>query len=66
VVLADLRHFLIGDRLTLTVERSQESGGFIYAASNFRVRSRVDGRYWIQSSTTTESGQVVSPVVVLN
>jgi HK97 family phage major capsid protein len=66
VMLADLRHFLIGDRLTLTVERSQESGGFIYGASNFRVRSRVDGRYWIQSSTTTESGQSVSPVVVLN
>jgi len=72
LILADLRHYLIGDRLTMTVERSQESGGFIYDASNYRVRSRVDGRYWIQSSTTPEVGagslnvNVVSPVVVLN
>jgi HK97 family phage major capsid protein len=66
IMLADLRHYLIGDRLTLTIERSQESGGFIYDASNYRVRSRVDGRYWIQSASTTESGQSVSPVVVLN
>ena len=56
----------------MTVERSQESGGFIYDASNFRVRSRIDGRYWIQSSTTPEIGagssnvNVVSPVVVLD
>ena len=46
--------------------------GFIYDASNFRIRSRVDGRYWIQSSTTPEIGAgssstyVVSPVVVLH
>ena len=66
VMLADLRHFLIGDRLAMTVERSQESGGFIYDASNYRVRSRVDGRYWIQSAVTTEANQSVSPVVVLN
>ena len=66
VILADLRHYLIGDRLTMTVERSQESGGFIYDASNYRVRSRVDGRYWVQSSSTTEAGQSVSPVVVLD
>ena len=65
VILADLEKYLIGDRLTMTVERSQESGGFIYDASNFRIRSRVDGRYWIQSSSTTEAGQNVSPVVVL-
>ena len=72
VILADLRHYLIGDRQIMTVERSQESGGFIYDASNFRVRSRVDGRYWIQSATTPEIGagssnvNVVSPVVVLD
>ena len=66
LVLADLRHYLIGDRLTMTVERSQESSGFITDVSNFRVRSRVDGRYWIQSASTTEAGQQVSPVVVLD
>jgi HK97 family phage major capsid protein len=66
VVLADLRHYLIGDRLTMTVERSQESSGFITDISNFRIRSRVDGRYWIQSASTTEAGQSVSPVVVLD
>jgi len=66
VVLADLRHYLIGDRLTMTVERSRESSGFITDISNFRIRSRVDGRYWIQSASTTEAGQSVSPVVVLD
>ncbi len=65
VMLADLRHYLIGDRQIMTVERSQESGGFIDDASNFRIKSRVDGRYWIQSATTTEAAQTVSPVVVL-
>lgn len=65
VILADLRHYLIGDRMEMTVERSAMGAGFIYDESNFRVISRVDGRYWIQSSTTTEAGQTVSPVVVL-
>jgi HK97 family phage major capsid protein len=65
VMLADLGNYAIGDRLTMTVERSQESGGFIYDASNFRIRSRIDGRYWVQSSTTTEANQSVSPIVVL-
>ena len=65
VILADLAHYLIGDRLTMTVERSRESN-FIGDVSNFRVKSRVDGRYWIQGSTTTETGQNVSPVVVLH
>ncbi len=65
VILADLRQYMIGDRLTLTVERSEAGTGFPLNASNFRIRSRVDGRYWIQSATTTEAGQTVSPVVVL-
>jgi HK97 family phage major capsid protein len=66
VVLADLAHYLIGDRLQMTVERSAKGTGFGSDTSNFRVRSRVDGRYWIQSPVTTETGQSVSPVVVLN
>jgi HK97 family phage major capsid protein len=65
VILADLRYYLIGDRLTMTVDRSQQSN-FIDDVSNFRVKSRVDGRYWIQSATTTEAAQSVSPVVVLH
>ena len=66
VILADLRHYVIGDRLEMTIERSQQGAGFVTGTSDFRVKSRVDGRYWIQSSTTTEAGQVVSPVVVLD
>jgi HK97 family phage major capsid protein len=66
LILADLRHYLIGDRSVMTVERSQGGTGFVTDVSNFRVRSRVDGRYWIQSATTTESAQSVSPVVVLS
>jgi HK97 family phage major capsid protein len=65
LMLADLRHYLIGDRMEMTVERSSRGGGFINDTSNFRVITRVDGRYWIQSSETTEAGQTVSPVVVL-
>ena len=35
-------------------------------SSYFRVRTRVDGRYWVQSSTTTEAAQSCRPVVVLH
>lgn len=66
VVLADLAHYLIGDRLTMTIERSAKGTGFASDTSSFRVRSRLDGRYWIQSPTTTEAGQAVSPVVILS
>lgn len=66
VILADLSNYLIGDRLEMTVERSARGSGFVKDTSNFRVRSRVDGRYWIQSPTVTEAGQTVSPVVVLH
>ena len=59
VLLADIRHYLIGDLQTMTVEISSRGAGWISDTSGIRVRSRVDGRYWIQSSTTTESGQVV-------
>ena len=66
VILADLRHYMIGDRLEMVIERSAGGPGFITDTSEFRVKSRLDGRYWIQSSTTTEAGQTVSPVVVLD
>lgn len=66
VVLADLSQYLIGDRMEMTVERAAQGAGFISATSDFRVKSRVDGRYWIQHQTTTEAGQTVSPVVVLH
>jgi HK97 family phage major capsid protein len=66
VVLADLAEYVIGDRLAMTVERSAQGSGFITGTSNFRIKSRLDGRYWIQSATTTEAGQTVSPVVVLD
>jgi HK97 family phage major capsid protein len=66
VILADLRQYLIGDRLTMTIERSAKGPGFGSDTSDFRIRSRLDGRYWIQSATTTEAGQTVSPVVVLD
>jgi HK97 family phage major capsid protein len=65
VILADLSQYLIGDRQVMTVERAPESL-FANDQSYFRVRSLVDGRYWVQSSTTTEASQSVSPVVVLD
>jgi hypothetical protein len=66
VVLCDLSKYLIGDQLAMTIERSAEGTGFPSDTSNFRIKSRVDGRYWIQSATTTQANQQVSPVVVLH
>src|SRR5262249_36938058 len=65
VILADLRHYVIGDRQLMQVERSRKGAQFIDDSSYFRVRSRLDGRYWVQSATTTSAAQSVSPVVVL-
>jgi HK97 family phage major capsid protein len=66
MALVDMRHYLIGDRMELTIERSAEGAGFVTDISNYKVTARIDGRYWIQSSSTTEAGQSVSPVVVLH
>jgi HK97 family phage major capsid protein len=66
LALADIRNYLIGDRLELTIERSTAGSGFVTDITNYRIKSRVDGRYFVQGSTTTEAAQTVSPVVVLN
>lgn len=65
VILADLRNYAIGDRLALTVESAAAGSGFVSDVSQFRVKTRVDGRYWIQTATTTEATLNASPVVVL-
>jgi HK97 family phage major capsid protein len=66
LILADLSQYVVADRLTMTVERSQSGPSWAANASDFRIRSRVDGRPWVQSQTTTEAGATVSPVVVLD
>lgn len=66
VILADLRQYLIGDLLALTVELSGSGAGFGKDTVNIRVRSRVDGRFWPQSTFTTAAGASVSPLVVLS
>ena len=50
----------------MTIERAGKGVSFVSGGSDFRVKSRLDGRYWIQSATTTVAGQSVSPVVVLH
>ncbi|MGH3402665.1 MAG: phage major capsid protein [Streptosporangiaceae bacterium] len=65
LALTDLRNYLIGDRMELTVERSATGPGFVTDITNYRIKARVDGRYFVLGSTTTEAGQTVSPVVVL-
>lgn len=65
LALADLRNYLIGDRLELTIERSAAGSGFVHDITNYRIKSRIDGRYFVQGQTTTEAGQQVSPVVIL-
>jgi HK97 family phage major capsid protein len=66
VMLADLSLYLIGDRQELIVERSARGAGFGTDTSNFRIKSRVDGRYWPQQTYTTTAGQTVSGLVVLH
>jgi HK97 family phage major capsid protein len=66
VILADLGQYLIGDLLALTVELSEKGSGFGKDTVNIRVRSRIDGRFWPQSTFTTAAGAVVSPLVILS
>jgi len=65
LMLCDLSNYLIGDRLEMTVEPSSDGSGFITDITNYRVKSRIDGRYYVPGSTTTEASEIVSPVVVL-
>ena len=66
IILADLSNYVIADRMAMTIERAGKGVSFVSGGSDFRVKSRLDGRYWIQSATTTVAGQSVSPVVVLH
>ena len=65
LALVDLRNYLIGDRLELTVDTSAAGSGFVTDVTNYRFRARVDGRYWVQEQTTTKAGSTASPVVIL-
>lgn len=65
LALADLRNYLVGDRMELTVERSAAGSGLVTDVTNYRFKARVDGRYFVPGSTTTEAAQAVSPVVIL-
>ena len=65
LALADFRNYLIGDRMELTITRSAAGSGFITDIANYRVKARIDGRYWVPGATTTEAGTQVAPVVIL-
>jgi HK97 family phage major capsid protein len=65
LALVDFRNYLIGDRAELVIERSAAGSGFVTDITNYRVKARVDGRYWIPGATTTKAGAQVSPVVIL-
>lgn len=65
LALVDYRNYLIGDRQELTVDHSPAGSGFYTDVTQYRFRARVDGRYWVPGSTTTEAGATVSPVVIL-
>lgn len=65
LALADFRNYLIGDRLELVIERSAAGTGFVTDVTNYRIKARVDGRYFVQGQTTTKAGSTASPVVIL-
>jgi HK97 family phage major capsid protein len=66
VILADLSEYLIGDRQELLIERAANGAGFISDTSDFRLKERVDARFWPQSVITMPDGNTSSPLVVLN
>lgn len=66
LALADMRNYVVGDRLEMTIEPSSRGSGFVTDITNYRIKARVDGRYGIPGPVTTETSQQVSPVVVLN
>jgi HK97 family phage major capsid protein len=64
--LADAGAYLLGTRELLTMDVSPHPK-FVFDASEIRIRSRIDGRMWPQSSLIpANSSQTVSAVVVLN
>lgn len=65
LALVDLRNYLIGDRMELTVDRSAAGSGFVTDVTNYRFKTRADGRYMVQEQTTTKAGSTASPVVIL-
>lgn len=71
LAIADLRNYVIGDRMELTVEPSGRGSGFITDVTNYRFRARIDGRYLLPGPVTPETGpgagnaNVISPVAVL-
>jgi HK97 family phage major capsid protein len=71
IALVDFRHYAIGDRMELTVDRSAAGSGFASDVTNYRFRARVDGRYTVMGPITPEIGagddnaDLVSPVVIL-
>jgi HK97 family phage major capsid protein len=65
VMLVDLGLYLVGDRGAMEVEVSAKGPGFATDSSAIRIRHRPDGRFWPQSTYTTKTSQVVSPLVVL-
>lgn len=66
LVLADLSLYAIGNRELMTIDRSSKGSTFTAAASAYRVRTRVDGRYLPRSTYVLANGKTVSPLVILN
>lgn len=66
VMLGDLGLYLVADRGEMAVDISSKGSGFTSDTSNIRVRHRLDGRLWPQSTYTTKTDQEVSPLVILN
>jgi HK97 family phage major capsid protein len=65
LMLCDLSLMVIGDRQELLVERSPLGAGFPLNASNWRIKVRMDARYWPQETYTLANGKTVSPLVIL-
>lgn len=66
IAFVDLGFYLIGDRMTMQMARS-EHAKFLFDQTAFRIIERVDGRPWLNSPITpVNSGPTLSPFVELN
>lgn len=65
LILADWKHYLIGDRQALTFA-STNAEYFKYDQTSFRMVHRVDGRPWMSTPFTLQDGtSQISPFVIL-
>ena len=67
LVAVDMSFLVIADRMTMQMDSAASGAGFVADETEFRFRSRLDARCWLQNPVTpANSSETVSPIVILN